>query len=111
VSVNCNGTHHDPERNCPRCVMWQVGYGVQAIQFPQCVLSDVVGATNATYPGWSPGRCNVRVFDAHDDRGDNPAMEDWDVGAFKGQCATNEYVAGISVHPGSGAPHSLLCCR
>lgn len=61
--------------------------------------------------GWNPGRCNVRVFDAGDNRGDNPPMEDWDSGAFKGQCATNEYVAGISVNPGNGAPHSLLCCR
>jgi hypothetical protein len=61
--------------------------------------------------GWSPGRCNVRVFDSRNDRGDNPPMEDWDSGALKGQCATDEYVAGISVNPGNGAPHSLLCCR
>jgi hypothetical protein len=51
----------------------------------------------------------VRTFDATNDRG-TTASGDWDPGAYKGECALNEYVAGVSIHPTTRRPHSLLCC-
>jgi hypothetical protein len=53
--------------------------------------------------------CNTLVFDQGDNRG-NTASGDWDVGAYKGECASGEYVGGVSVSPTTGAPHSILCC-
>ncbi|TKD00289.1 hypothetical protein E8A74_34870 [Polyangium fumosum] len=54
--------------------------------------------------------CTARVFDAADTRG-STASGDWDVGGYKGECAIDEHVAGVSVSPTTGAPHSILCCR
>ena len=54
--------------------------------------------------------CTVRIFDLGDDRGDSASGE-WDQYAYKGECAINEHVAGVSVSPATGAPHSLLCCQ
>jgi hypothetical protein len=59
--------------------------------------------------GLESGGCHARTFDHGDDRGSSVAG-DWDFGAYKGECGDAEYVAGVSVSPGSGAPHSLLCC-
>ncbi|MCG8423566.1 MAG: hypothetical protein MJE77_37170 [Proteobacteria bacterium] len=53
--------------------------------------------------------CGVRVFANGDSRG-TKASGDWDVGAFKGECAEGEYVAGVSVDVATYRPHSLLCC-
>ncbi|HVY44727.1 MAG TPA: hypothetical protein VHB21_02565 [Minicystis sp.] len=53
--------------------------------------------------------CSTRVFDGHDDRGAT-ASGDWDFGAWKGECAAGEYVAGVSADVDDGAPHALLCC-
>jgi hypothetical protein len=55
--------------------------------------------------------CRERIFDAGDDRATNMLdTGDWDVGAYKGECGPNAHVAGVSVSPSTGAPHSLLCC-
>jgi hypothetical protein len=60
--------------------------------------------------GTSLGKsCTVRNVDAGDDRA-STETGDWDFGNFKAECGSNEYVAGISVSPGTGRPHSLLCC-
>ncbi len=56
------------------------------------------------------GTCSVRTLDGGDDRG-SVASGDWDGNHFKAECAASEYVAGVSVHPDSFAPHSILCCR
>lgn len=53
--------------------------------------------------------CSVRVFAKGDDRG-SITSGDWDEAATIGECAANEYVAGVSVSPESGAPHAILCC-
>lgn len=53
--------------------------------------------------------CNVRTFDGADDRG-SLSSGDWDYGAYKGECSDSEYVAGVSINPSTGRPHSLLCC-
>ncbi len=53
--------------------------------------------------------CRTRTLDGGDDRG-TVASGDWDPFAFKGECAEREYVAGVSVDPGSGRAHSILCC-
>jgi hypothetical protein len=53
--------------------------------------------------------CSVRAFGGGDDRGDS-ASGDWDNGAFKGECAANEYAAGVSLTLDTLAPHALLCC-
>ena len=37
---------------------------------------------------------------------------DWDAWYGKAQCPNpNEYVAGVSVNPSTGGPHSILCCQ
>jgi hypothetical protein len=41
---------------------------------------------------------------------ESAAAGDWDVGATKGQCGTNRYMAGVSVTP-AGDPNALLCCN
>jgi phosphatidylinositol-specific phospholipase C-like protein len=43
------------------------------------------------------------------EQNDSGVTSDWDFGFFKGQCAANEFVAGVSVIPGGGV-HDLLCC-
>lgn len=54
-------------------------------------------------------RCTARVFGGGDARGET-ASGDWDPGAYKGECAVNEYVVGVSVSTTTGGPNSLLCC-
>jgi len=44
------------------------------------------------------------------DNGEWAGVGDWDVNYNKGECASNEYLAGLSVDPGTGLPHQLLCC-
>jgi endoglucanase len=58
------------------------------------------------------GAPNVRSLD-HDDRGDDQPPVDWDVAAFKAQCAADEYIAAVSVSysPTQGVPRSVLCCK
>jgi hypothetical protein len=58
----------------------------------------------------SQNKCDVRVFDGGDGRA-TYASGDWDYGAFKGECALGQYVAGVSVHPTTRRPHSILCCN
>lgn len=52
--------------------------------------------------------CHGVVFDSGDDRA-TEYPGDWDPYHTKGQCALDEYVAGVSAK--NGTPHSLLCCR
>ena len=54
--------------------------------------------------------CYDRFLISSDDRPPG-YTNDWDVGEFKAEYARDEYVAGVSVHPGTGAPHAALCCR
>lgn len=56
--------------------------------------------------------CIALAFDTGDNRGSRSAFlsGDWDYGAYKGECAVFGYLAGVSVSPSTGAPHSLLCC-
>jgi hypothetical protein len=54
--------------------------------------------------------CHNRLLIASDDRPPG-YTDDWDEGAFKVECAQDEFAAGVSVHPGTGAPHAILCCR
>jgi hypothetical protein len=54
--------------------------------------------------------CHDRFLIASDDRPPGHT-DDWDAGALKAECAQDDFVAGVSVHPGTGAPHAILCCR
>jgi hypothetical protein len=45
------------------------------------------------------------------DNGDSVISRDWDYGYFKGECAPNEYVAGISQDQGGRGVNWLLCCQ
>jgi hypothetical protein len=54
--------------------------------------------------------CHDRFLVAGDDR-PSGYTDDWDPGAFKAECAVDEFVAGVSVSPDTGAPHAILCCR
>jgi hypothetical protein len=53
------------------------------------------------------GACTSVAFDGQDTRRTDLGG-DWDESGLKGQCAGDEYVAGISLS--GGTPHSLLCC-
>ena len=54
--------------------------------------------------------CHDRFLDGSDDR-PSGYTDDWDLGAIKAECTQDEFAAGLSVHPGTGAPHAILCCR
>lgn len=47
--------------------------------------------------------------DVYFEQGDSGVQSDWDPGFYKGQCATNEFVAGVSVAQ-TGGVRDLLCC-
>ncbi len=53
--------------------------------------------------------CVARVFEAGDARG-TVSTGDWDFGFYKGECAKDEYVAGIS-QTTTKKLTSILCCR
>lgn len=53
--------------------------------------------------------CVQRIFSSGDSR-DSLHGGDWSFGDFKGQCADNQVVTGIS-KDSTGRPHSVLCCR
>jgi hypothetical protein len=53
--------------------------------------------------------CRTVDFSTGDNRG-TTATGDWDYGNFKGECAANEYVAGVT-QTTSGQVDSLLCCQ
>ncbi len=71
---------------------------------PDKVLCEYDNA--AKFSGTS---CNVRRFELGDDRG-TTSTGDWDYGNYKGECAANEYVAGVSQDTNTNAIHSILCC-
>lgn len=52
--------------------------------------------------------CTVRTFSGGDNRGVS-FTGDWDPGVYKGECAANEYVAGVSQSV-NGQTQSILCC-
>lgn len=54
--------------------------------------------------------CTTRTIDNLEDRG-SMLSGDWDYGAYKSECESDEYVAGVSVSPSTGQPHSMLCCH
>jgi hypothetical protein len=59
-------------------------------------------------PRYPHDGCYVRDFSTGDNRGTS-ATGDWDVGYYKGECGTNEFVAGVA----QSASHriiSVLCC-
>jgi hypothetical protein len=58
--------------------------------------------------------CHLVPFDgldgvAGDNRGDSDDGWDWDPGYYKGECAANEFVAGVSQST-KGLMNGLLCC-
>ena len=58
--------------------------------------------------------CYLRPFDGlngvdGDNRGDNDNNTDWDPGRNKGECAAEEFVAGVG-QDHSGRTNGLLCC-
>ena len=74
--------------------------------------STVVHATLCRVDGegwrYPHNSCNVRAFSAGDNRG-TAFTGDWDPSYYKGECAPNEYVAGVSQSQ-NGQTHALLCC-
>jgi hypothetical protein len=60
--------------------------------------------------GMASTTCTTRTLDTQDDRG-TTRSGDWDYGTYKGECESDEYVAGVSADPANGRPHSLLCCH
>jgi hypothetical protein len=72
-------------------------------------LHAVMCAKGSSNSPLQTANCSARVFDTADSDGasDN---EDWDSGYLKGECGTSEYLAGVSVTPGTSRPYSLLCC-
>lgn len=84
------------------CGINEYVYGVsqdptwRAIQSVACAAST----------GLSNRGCHAVPFDSGLQAGDG----DWDVGFYKSECATNEYVAGVSVASDTYTPSKLLCC-
>ncbi len=71
----------------------------------------ILCASASGLPGTGLGTaCRNRYLVGRDDR-PLSQTDDWDEGAFKAECATDEYVAGVSLHTATGAPHAILCCR
>jgi hypothetical protein len=79
------------------------------------------GIICAAYSGTVNTACEVHTFDNGDSRNGafinstslppgDWSSGDWDFSNYKGECGVNHYVAGVSVNPSSGQPHSLLCC-
>ena len=54
--------------------------------------------------------CHAVVFANGDNRG-TTSTGDWAPGFFKGECATNEVVKGVSKTFCGGSPHAILCCQ
>jgi hypothetical protein len=52
--------------------------------------------------------CHALDFSSQDARG-TTATGDWDYGFYKGECGTNEYVAGVA-QSGDGKIDGILCC-
>ena len=52
--------------------------------------------------------CHARNFSSGDSRGTS-STGDWDKGFYKGECGSNEYVAGVSQSQ-SGQVDAILCC-
>jgi hypothetical protein len=62
------------------------------------------------YPARYPHQaCHTVDFTGGDNRWDT-SSGDWDAGYVKGECGTDEYVAGVSQRP-SGFVDSILCCQ
>lgn len=60
-------------------------------------------------PNAVSAQCSTVNFGTADNR-ETTATGDWDVGAIKGECGVNRYMAGVSVTP-AGDPNALLCCN
>ncbi|MBA3548525.1 MAG: hypothetical protein H0T76_18740 [Nannocystis sp.] len=56
-------------------------------------------------------KCNTRVFNGYNDSRATLSSGDWDKGAYKAECGTREYLAGVSVNPSTYRVHALLCCE
>jgi hypothetical protein len=79
-------------------------------QTPSTRAAHSVFCTDA--PSWtkfSHQNCRTVDFSAGDNRG-TTSTGDWDGGFPKGECAPNEYVAGVSQRT-NGFVDSLLCCQ
>ena len=118
-------------------VFWNQDYGYPAVSPPalgdwspgnykgQCALgSPIIGVSRAINAleshavecgaptlstGPSGGQCYMRQAYPYDNRGTTDSGQDWDPGAYKTECAANEYVAGIS-QAANGVLESVLCC-
>jgi hypothetical protein len=60
----------------------------------------------ARSPVLQDAACFPRFFTSSGLAGDG----DWDYGFFKAECTASEYVAGVSVDPGTLNLHAILCC-
>jgi hypothetical protein len=58
--------------------------------------------------GYATG-CHTVVFSNGDNRF-RTSTGDWAPGYFKGECAANEIVKGVSKTFCGGSPHAILCC-
>jgi hypothetical protein len=70
------------------------------VQKAQCSSLGSVSATDV---------CSTQLFSGGDSRS-SLKFADWSPGSFKGQCADDSVVKGISVDH-AGHPRSLLCCK
>lgn len=51
---------------------------------------------------------SVYTYNGGNDRG-STTTGNWDQGFWKGECAENEIMTGVSMNPSSKTPHSILC--
>lgn len=72
-------------------------------------LSGQLSRIQCAHAG-SEDLCHAVIFSSGDNRG-KTNTGDWAGGFYKGECAGNESVKGISKSWCGGYPHAILCCR
>jgi hypothetical protein len=92
------------------CPLTTPMYGVSRV--PGQLWTEAVECGTPEQPAYnySGGGCYARAVHDYDDRGDTDNGTDWDPGAYKTECAPNEFVAGVSQSSGNGELTSILCC-
>ena len=97
----------------PHAVDWDPGFAVTECGTNEYVsgisqdnVTHVLSAVRCAQAPTKATGCKVRSV-LKEDRGE--ASGDWDPSHFKGECAVDQVVVGLSVNA-SGNPRSILCC-
>jgi hypothetical protein len=76
----------------------------------QSTSSGALNHVRCASAGATATNCRARVFSGGDNRESPGNPSDWAPGYYKGECAKNSAIAGVSRSVGTGALHAILCC-